>query len=59
MKDIEISNLCMKKNILEVAEKIGLDEDLIECYGKYKAKLSDDVYKKVKNGSASVYERDA
>lgn len=39
MKDIEISNLCMKKDIREVAESIGLEEDLIECYGKYKAKI--------------------
>lgn len=39
MKDIEISNLCIKKDILEVAEKIGLEEDLVECFGKYKAKI--------------------
>lgn len=39
MKDIEISNLCMKKDIREVAESLGLEEDLIECYGKYKAKI--------------------
>ena len=39
MNDIEISKLCVKKDIKEVAEKLGLTEDLIECYGKYKAKI--------------------
>lgn len=39
MKDIEISNLCLKKDIREVAESLGVEEDLIECYGKYKAKI--------------------
>jgi len=39
MNDIEISKLCVKKDIKEVAEKLGLTDDLIECYGKYKAKI--------------------
>ena len=39
MKDIEISNLCLKKNITDVAAKIGLEEDNLELYGKYKAKI--------------------
>ncbi len=39
MKDIEISNLCIKKDIVEVAKSLGLDEDLITTYGKYKAKI--------------------
>lgn len=44
--DIEISRLCKKKNIKEVAKKIGiLEEDLI-LYGNYKAKID---YKKYHN----------
>ena len=39
MSDIEIAKACSKKNIMEVASKIGLDEDQIEAYGKYKAKI--------------------
>ena len=39
MSDIEIAKLCKKKNIVEVAKKLGLDEDQIETYGRYKAKI--------------------
>ena len=40
MTDIEIANSCEKKNIIDVAKDLGLNEDLIECYGKYKAKVN-------------------
>ena len=40
MTDIEIASSCKKDNIIDIAKKIGLDEDLIECYGKYKAKVN-------------------
>ena len=40
MTDIEIASSCKKDNIIDIAKKIGLDEDLIECYGKYKAKIN-------------------
>ena len=39
MNDIEIAKLCIKKDITEIAQKIGLEADQIECYGKYKAKI--------------------
>lgn len=42
--DIQIAQEANLKPIKEVAEKIGLSEDDIELYGKYKAKLS---YEKV------------
>lgn len=35
--------------ISKIAEKIGLDEDEIELYGKYKAKISLDILKKKHN----------
>ena len=38
--DLEIAQECVMDPILSVAEKIGLNEDDLEYYGKYKAKLS-------------------
>lgn len=49
MTDIEIAQNAKMLHIKEIAEKLGLGEDDIEYYGKYKAKISDDVYDKVKN----------
>lgn len=40
MTDIEIASSCKKENIIDIAKKIELDEELIECYGKYKAKIN-------------------
>lgn len=45
--DIEIAQEAQLKPIKEVAETIGLTEDDLEFYGKYKAKLSYDVLKKL------------
>lgn len=39
MNDIEIASTCIKKNIKEVANELGLFEDQIELYGNYKAKI--------------------
>ena len=41
--DIEIANDVTLKPITEIASKLGISEDKIECYGKYKAKLSLDI----------------
>ncbi|PTX55258.1 formate-tetrahydrofolate ligase [Melghirimyces profundicolus] len=46
--DIEIAQQAEKKPITEIAEKIGLSEDDLELYGKYKAKLSSDVWNRIK-----------
>lgn len=40
MTDIEISKKCKKKNIDEIAKKLGLKENDLECYGNYKAKIN-------------------
>ena len=40
MSDIEIANSCKKKNIVDVAKGLGLDDSMIETYGKYKAKIN-------------------
>ncbi|NFS30480.1 formate--tetrahydrofolate ligase [Clostridium botulinum] len=47
--DIEIAQEAEMLHIKNVAEKLGLDEENIEYYGKYKCKVSLDVYNKVKN----------
>ena len=45
MTDIEISNNVKLEKITDIAEKINIDESNLECYGKYKAKISSNVYK--------------
>lgn len=41
LKDVEIAAAAHMLPIGEVAKKVGLDEDDLEYYGKYKAKISD------------------
>lgn len=40
MTDIEIANSCKKENISDIARKIGLNDNIIECYGSLKAKIN-------------------
>ena len=47
--DIEIAKEAIMKPIGEVAEKLGITSDELELYGKYKAKLSDELWDRVKN----------
>ena len=49
LTDIEIAQSAKMKPIGEVAKSIGIFEDELEFYGKYKAKLSEDLIKRVKN----------
>lgn len=44
--DIEIAQAADLRPIIEIAEKLGLDEDDLDFYGKYKAKVHLDVLKK-------------
>ncbi len=48
--DVEIAQEAKMQHIREIAAKLGLTEDDIELYGKYKAKISLDAWNKVKNG---------
>ncbi len=48
MTDIEIAKSAELKKIVDVAKKIGIDEEELELYGKYKAKVSDEVYERLK-----------
>ncbi|MDE5781855.1 MAG: formate--tetrahydrofolate ligase [Lachnospiraceae bacterium] len=47
--DIEIAQEAVMLPIKEVAAKAGIVEDDLEFYGKYKAKISDSYYEKIKN----------
>ena len=47
--DIQIAQEAKIENIIEIAKKVGLTEDDIERYGKYKAKVNLDVLKKFEN----------
>ena len=49
MGDIEIAKSVKLKNITEIAKKVGISEDELEVYGKYKAKFSTSVYDKLKD----------
>ncbi len=46
LKDIEIAQQAKMKPILEIARSVGLQEDDLEYYGKYKAKVSLEVLKR-------------
>ena len=46
LSDIEIAKNCKMKDIGEIAASLGLKEDQIERYGKYKAKISADFSKR-------------
>ena len=48
MTDIEIARNTKLEKIESIAKKLGIEEDDIEQYGKYKAKISNEVYEKRK-----------
>ena len=47
--DVEIAQEARMKPIVQVAAELGLDEDDLELYGKYKAKVSLDVWQRIKD----------
>ncbi|MEN8906164.1 MAG: formate--tetrahydrofolate ligase [Clostridiales bacterium] len=49
LSDIEIAQKATMKKIKEIAENIGILEDNLEYYGKYKAKISDKFFKHIEN----------
>lgn len=48
LTDIEIAQAAAMKPIAEVVKRVGITEDEIELYGKYKAKISDECEERVK-----------
>ena len=47
--DIQIAQEAQMLHIREVAAQLGIEEDDLELYGKYKAKLSDELIDRVKD----------
>ncbi|HOM25511.1 MAG TPA: formate--tetrahydrofolate ligase [Thermosynergistes sp.] len=48
MSDIEIAQATRLEHIAKIAEKLGIREEELEYYGKYKAKVSPEVWERVK-----------
>lgn len=49
MTDIEIARNTKLERIEKIAKELNIKEEDIECYGKYKAKISNSVYEKLKD----------
>lgn len=49
LTDIEIAQNAKMKHIRDIAASVGIEDDDLEYYGKYKAKISSDFWDKVKN----------
>lgn len=52
LSDIEIAQQAKMQKITDVAAKLGIGEDDLELYGKYKAKLSYDLIRRVEGNKA-------
>ena len=48
-KDIEIAKQAKMMNIVDVAKQVDIEEDYLELYGKYKAKISLNIMDKLKD----------
>jgi len=53
--DIEIAQAAKMKPIIEIAESMGLEEDDLELYGKYKAKIKLEVLDRLKSRPDAKY----
>lgn len=51
LTDIEIAQKADIKHIRDIAGKLGIPEDDLEYYGKYKAKLSEELIKRTENNN--------
>jgi len=49
LTDIEIAQQANMKKIGEIAKGLSIEEDDIEYYGHYKAKLSEELFKKLEH----------
>ncbi len=49
LSDVEIAQAAQVEKITAAASKLGLTEDDLEFYGKFKAKISSDVWQRVKD----------
>ncbi len=49
LSDIEIAQNAKMNHIRDIASSVGIGEDELEYYGKYKAKISPELWKRIKN----------
>lgn len=49
MEDIEIARKATLKNISEITDKLGIQDEYVEQYGKYKAKISNELCETLKD----------
>lgn len=47
LTDIEIAQSAKMKTAAEIAMTLGISENFLECYGKYKAKLSEELFERM------------
>lgn len=55
LSDLEIAQAAKLRPILEIAEELGLGEDDLDLYGKYKAKVHLDVLERLKDRPNGKY----
>ena len=55
LSDVEIAQSAKMKPISEIAKKVGLQEDDLELYGKYKAKISLSAINRLENNPCLLY----
>ncbi|MFQ5885781.1 MAG: formate--tetrahydrofolate ligase [Anaerolineae bacterium] len=55
LSDLEIAQAAKLRPILEIAEELGLEEDDLDLYGKYKAKVHLDVLERFKDRPNGKY----
>ena len=49
MTDIEIARATKLEQITQIADKLGIKEDELEQYGKFKAKINEEAFKRLQN----------
>lgn len=49
LTDVEIAQSAKMKPISEIAQKLGLEDDDLELYGKYKAKIALEAINRLEN----------
>ena len=52
LSDIEIAQQCKMEKITDIAAKLGIAEEDVEMYGRYKAKLSMDLIQRLESAPA-------
>ena len=55
MTDLEIAKSVKLEKITDIGKKIKIDEENLELYGKYKAKIANEEIKKVQNNTLLTY----